>query len=677
MAGVINFVEQQRQVYLHDFLVYVCGVDISAHVKELKITYTDKGSPGSADIVLTNPFDQWLLSVANLSGQWRRTADRYTESPKWAIFDNKVKLSLQSVAGKVNPNASLHPQEAIQDTSAYGNLDPQSNPQNPAQDFLQRYAFGPGSCVFSRFDTVKIFIKNPMDPSEADRWMPAFTGTVENKPLSTNFVTGESTISLLCYDIRATLNYMRVGINPYNNSQNAPTGTLAADQRSKGVFIDQEAAGFFKDYYPGLDTGDASKSAQFDNIFSGKSFVDMVAMITCGQSGWIAATGGGSPTAVKTGAGIGFFQPGQVYRYANPGNKTAKGTNLVRTLDAWDNLCLFGSTKNWLSYQQCNNIGKNSFWLAAKNDSTLGVNAGKPGQTAFTPMNGQVHFLLPADGLNISDMIKTSVDGIKNIMGSPEWTTRLSLIANACDMVDYDFSVTGNGDIIFEFPMYDFFPENYGTNASIYIADKHAMSEMVSDEGGEVISAVEVQGDATTIVGQAVNTTFNQTNPALGLKDVPKAIAFSNILVSKYGVRIASKTFTGVKNAQLPTMAVLELQKRLADSNKMTVDLAYRPFLRPNRPLLHTTRNRIGRTTSITLSLIPLREATISAAVNCVRTPLYIGGKGKTVKTAYQHIFGGPGMTLSYNTILEQPGTIGGQNNSSITTNLETAKSGQ
>jgi hypothetical protein len=672
MAGVINFVEEQRQVYLHDFLVYVCGVDISAHVKEMKITYTDKSSPGSADITLTNPFDQWLLSKANLSGQWRSTADRYTESPKKHIFDNKVLLSRASIQQKVNPNVSLSQQvKAIQDPSAYGDYQPDVNPQNPQQDFLQRYAFGPGSCVFSRFDTVKIFIKNPVDPATADRWMPAFTGTVENKPVSTNYVTGESTVSLLCYDIRATLNYMRIGINPATNSSYSPTGALAGQQRSQNIFIDQDAAGFFKDYYPGLNSGDASKDPTFDQIFQGKSFVDMVAMITCGKSGWISSATDTTNT-ITTGQGIGFFTTGEVYRYANPKNTKATGKNLIRNLEAWDNLCLFGTRRNWWTYQQCNNVGINSFWLSSIKNK----------DTSFTPMNGKVHFLIPAEGLNISDMIKTSVAGLKNIMGSPEWSTRMSLISTACDMVDYDFSVTGNGDIIFEFPMYDFFPDNYGTNASIYSADKHIITDQISDEGGEVISAVEVQGDALTIAGQEINTQANAAPAGAAIPIVPKAIALSNILVAKYGVRIASKTFTGVAQGQLHYMATLELQKRLADANKMSIDLAYRPFLRPNRPLLHVTKGRIGRTTSVTLNLNSLRDATVSVAMNCVRTPLYIGGTGKNVQQTYQHIFGGPGMTLSYNTVLESPdptgrAKVGGQNNSGITTNVDTAVSGK
>ena len=677
MAGVINFVEEQRQVYLHDFLVYVCGVDISAHVKELRITYTDKSAPGSVDISLSNPFDQWILTEANFAGNWRRTNDRYTEEEKYQIFQNKKNLSIQSVAGKLDKVSAVK-QNSTYSNSVYGNYQAIQNNEAANQDFLQRYTFGPGSCVFSMMDTVKIFIKNPTDPVESDRWIPAFTGTVETKPFSTNFINGESQITLICYDIRAMLNHMRIGVNPYTNSS-WQRGGPSASQRQQQVFVDQVSAGIFSDYYPSLKTGGADKDPRFDNIFQGKSFVNMMGMITCGQEGWISEPGN-KLAPHKTGQGIGFFTPGKVYRYANPNFKNASGNNLITSLEEWDNLCLFGTynnqiknnTPNWLTFKDCDYIGKNSFWTS----SALGS-----GTDAFTPLNGQVHFLIPAQGLNISDMISTSVNGIQNIMGTPEWSSRLSLINNACEMVDYDFSVTGSGDIIFEFPMYDFSPDNYGNNKSVYIGDKHVISEQISDEGGEVISAVEVQGASSQLVQEAINTAMKSSNPALALQEVPKRVAFSNFMVAKCGVRIASKTFTGVPISQLHVMATLELQKRLADANKMSIDLSYRPFLRPNRPFFHAERKRLGKTTQVSLNITPLREATVSMSLHCVRTPL-LQGSGAEAQIVYQHVFGGEGMTLSYNTVFEAPDPLGkkqiaAQNKSGISNSVDTAKHSQ
>lgn len=648
MAGVINFVEQQRQVYIYDFIVYVAGVDISAYVKDLSITYTNKSSPGSADISLSNPFDQWILTNKNFTGSFRTSNDRYSESAKKQIVFNKINLSKQSVANKLQDTKG----EVIKEVQQFGI----KNTIAGSQDFLQRYTFGPGSCVFSRFDTVKIFIKCPIDPPEKDRWIPAFTGILENKPFTTNFINGDSTISLSAFDIRSTLQYMRMGVNPYSNSGFTTKGELYSKQRNQYVFIDEASAGFFEDYYPGLPQGNSEKSPRTDNIFAGKSFVDSISMITCGKTGWV---NGGKP--VTDGEGVGFFQPGKVYKYANPKNTNVKESGVVTDLADWDNLCIFGNTKKYLTERDCIKIGTRSWW---------GAQFDGAGQ-AYTPMHGYVHFLIPAEGLNISNLIRTSFEGANNIMGSPEWSTRLSLISNFCEMVDYEFTVSGSGDMIFEFPMYDFFPSNFGSNSSLYVLDKHAVSENIADEGGDVVSAVEVQTSSTTLGGSELDKAFTAAAPATAVAEEQRAIAFSNILVSKYGVRIANKTITGVQKASLPNFARLELQKRLAEANKMQVDFSFRPWLRPNRPLLHVERARIGKITSITLSMPPLQECKISATLGCVRTSL----KKADGTVEFQHVFAGEGMALSYNSIFENPNGV--SNNSGIATNADVPKKGK
>ena len=680
MAGVINFVERQRQVYIYDFLVYVAGVDISPWVKDLSITYSDRGSPGSVDISISNPFDQWVLTPANFNGIFRQSNDRYTEKAKKAILLNKINLSSQSVAGKLQAgktNTETIPANQVAspfDISGSYKTFGFKNTIASQQDFLQRYTFGPGSTVFSRFDTVKIFIKNPSDPITTDRWFPGFTGLVEQHPLTTNFVNGESTISLSAFDIRSTLQYMRISVNPYANDAytvgGAGGGSLQSQQRNQQVFIDQAAAGFFKDYYPGISGGDPTRSQRTDNIFQGKSFVDAVSLITCGKTGWVNGETPVQNTDPSSG-GVGFFQPGQVVKYANPDNQQVKESGVQTSLETWDNLCLFGTVRNadgsvakqgqFLSKTECAYQGARSWWSANLD------NAGP----AYTPMNGFVHFLIPAQGLNISDMIRTSFGGLSNIMGSPEWSTRLSMINSFCETVDYQFSVTGAGDLIFEFPMYDFFPSDFGGNASVYKVDKHAVSENISDEGGEVFSAVEVQSIPTDLAGGQVAQQFINAQAALAVAQQQKAVAINNFLVAKYGVRIANKSITGVAPSSLHLFAVLELQKRLAEANKLTLDFSFRPWIRPNRPVFHVERKRIGKTTSVRLQLTPLRECTISASLGCVRTPL-MKADGSV---QFQHVFGGPGMALSYNSIFETAGTVV-NNNSGFADNTAVPKNG-
>lgn len=644
--GVIRFVERQRTIYLHDFIVYIAGVDVSPYVKNLSIIYTDRNSPGSCDIVLTNPFDQWLLRLDNFHGTWRLAEGKYSEKPKYKIFQNKRALSAQTVQIKndpqrTDPNNATTPPPPFDPTTTAGT---QAGLQYLTdQDFMQRYTFGPGSCVFSRFDTVKVYIKNPSDPEASDRWIPAFTGTVEGHPFTTDFVNGKSNINLTCYDCRHILQGMRIAVNPVTNNNFTVLQSTANGQQA---VIDQWDAGFFKDIYP-----TNTRNVLYENVFAGQSFVDSVSLILTGKTNWV---NGSKAVDGFAGAAFGFFQPGQVYRYANPKNASGKaGTtgNFVTDLESWDNLCLFGMTGDFWTEQQCRSNGQNSFW----NSSLANSN------TSTTPLNGSVHWLIPAEGLNITNTITQSTAGLTNVTGNLDWSDRYSLLSNFLKKVDYECTVSGAGDIILEFPMYDFYPKNFGSNSTIYTVDKHIKDESVSDESGDIVTGLEVTTTSVDIaVSAADQTTGNPQHSQLGIG--PRCVVVSPIMASRYGVRVQAMTLTGIAKSALQAFAVYEFQKLLADSNKLSFALSYRPYLRPNRPILHATRNRLGHSTTVTLNLqAPNEVCTTSIAMNCVRTPIYRDGD-----ISYMHVTGGAAMALSYNSVFENPGGTIANNNSGI-----------
>jgi hypothetical protein len=654
MAGIINFVEQQRQVLLYDYLIYVAGVEISAYVKDLTISYQDRNGQGSVDITLTNPFDQWIITVENLEGVWRNTNDRYTETPKKNIWLNKRQYTVQFSLNNNITVASKFTGEARATTIPFSPEFAASELEaRTKQDWLERYSFGPGSCIFTKFDTIKVFIKNPYDPAGADRWFPAFTGTVENHPFSTNFVDGDSSVHIMGYDIKSTLQGMRIDVNPY---QSKLWETLTPEQRRQNIVFDSNEAGFFKDLFP-------QQKASTSNVFANKTFVDTVSLITTGATNWVNGNNpvynGTPPKFEKKGDvnfmttpgsfGIGLFQPGKVVRYAAEGNQSAlnsAGQPFVTDLGDWDDICLFGydpgmkSSNGFWSESKCNEVGRGSFWNGD-----------------HSPLRGYVHFLIPADGLNITNAISNTTQGSSNIVVSPEWTNRHALLSQVCSQLDYEWTISGNGDMIFEFPMYDFYPENFGNNKSLYEVDKHAESEDISDEGGEMISGLEADGVSANFAQQGAQQAVKNIGQAIGAEGAMRQVFVSNTIAAKVGVKVASKTFYGV--SELPALynlAVLEFQKRLADANKLSLNFTYRPFIRPNRPLHHITRERMGKINNVRLNIPSLRAGTISVGLHCVRTPLWMfeSPSGKN-KVFYQQIFGGPRMSLSYNSVFEVP----------------------
>lgn len=645
----INYHEQQRQVQIYDYLVYVCGVEVSNYTRSIDVICTDRSAPGSATITFANPFDQWVVTQQNLKGGWRLSKDKYSEGPKSLIYYKKKALAQNLQIKRQQPNQSSNFGGSINAQAA--NLQDELNNSQPnktqSEDFLQRYAFGPGSCIFSKLDTVKIFVRNPYDdPDTTDKWIPFFTGTVDSKPLITNFITGESTVTINCFDIRSAMQGMRISVNPYKNDvlangSTANQGGIVASGNNV-VSFSSNSVGFFKDYYP---TVNSTSNPGLSNIFAGKTFVDAVSMVITGQIGWVNQGGQGQ----REGDGVGSFKPGKVYRYTNPKQSKQAEKNIpVNDLSNWDKLCLFGAKQDFWTFAECRAAGENSFY-----DGTA------------HPFTGSLHWLLPSEKLMTSSMIESTFEGVKDIMGSPDWTDRYSLLTQMSSQVDYQFTVTGTGDIIFEFPMYDFKPENFSQHPGVYTTEMHVKSENISDEGGDVVSGLECVSISSQLANRQVQQSLNQTAAQLNVPDW-RVIVFSNVLASKYGARVQSVSFNGVVSEEaMKKLAVIEFQKRLAEANKLSLDMVFRPYLRPNRPFLYAERNRIrlGKTTTISYHMAAFQEPTMSLGLGCVRLPLFNKNTGQTT---FQHITGAEAMALSYNEILEEPDRFDGNGDRAI-----------
>ncbi|RLD75916.1 MAG: hypothetical protein DRJ15_16265, partial [Bacteroidetes bacterium] len=106
-----------------------------------------------------------------------------------------------------------------------------------------------------------------------------------------------------------------------------------------------------------------------------------------------------------------------------------------------------------------------------------------------------VHMILPARNAPTSDLLfEIGVLSQSNVQQNLNWATRLSILNDAVDAVDYRFWVSGSGDLIFEFAQYDFDPRDYGEYEGVLTLDHHLISESFDEEGGEVVTAVVANG---------------------------------------------------------------------------------------------------------------------------------------------------------------------------------------
>jgi hypothetical protein len=103
----------------------------------------------------------------------------------------------------------------------------------------------------------------------------------------------------------------------------------------------------------------------------------------------------------------------------------------------------------------------------------------------------------------------------------------------------------------------------------------------------------------------------------------------------------------------LARIAIIEFQKKLAETNKMDMQFDYRPFILPNRPIEHMERKRMGLTTAVQNNLVVFQEGKTSITTRYVRRQIF----RKDGIPAYTFIFSGTSMPITYRKIYE-PGTI-------------------
>lgn len=197
-----------------------------------------------------------------------------------------------------------------------------------------------------------------------------------------------------------------------------------------------------------------------------------------------------------------------------------------------------------------------------------------------------VHMILPARRAPTSDLIfEISIIGASNVQANLNWTTRLALLNDACDNVDYRFWVSGTGDLIFEFAQYDFDPRDYGRYEAVLTLDHHLLHETFDEEAGEIVTAVVANGSYTGI---------GNVDEGDLRRFVPRSVGvWSPNLASRHGLNVRVKQYPQIRvTSRLKKLAMLEFQKLLAAADSYSIGLAFRPWLLLNKPIFNRYRER-------------------------------------------------------------------------------------
>jgi len=640
MTTPFVFREDKNQVFYHDLKIFIYGTDVTPWVTgQVALHKSDRDATNTLSFSLANQYRAFEITRENLgevqgvTSKFRLTdpysiQGQYSELAKAKIFTLKLQpgVNSQMAVKTKGPVISINQPGRIHKIT-------DNNWETSVDDITTRYPMSVGSLVFHKYDPIRFFVKNPLSSSD-DEWTCEFTGYLDSKPYMQNYTTGESVINITAQDIRVMLSLMRVQSNPTAQVSNE---NMLHFRKGNGPASNSADAGFFNDFIIYKDV---------DHILGGKKWMDSVKMLLFGVPG---------PTNGSFRGGVGKLKEGITLKY-NP-----SGSDTFTVLEKWNNIITFGtlplmvkddvqplipqgsleaSTAAFTQFPQsaaAGNMTQGTFLTKAQMYA-LGIST-VPNQ-AGSPDAAKVHFLIPADGTPNQNMIEYNV--IERVDIRIEFVTRLELLNQLCKSLDYQMYVNGMGDLIFEFPMYDFFPTDYTGYESIYAFNGHILSDNINDEGGSAISALEVTSRTLFKPTQVPTQTPGQT-PVQTESELRKTI-FSNVLASRIGAVVETYDVPGVSDPKkLAQLGYLEFNKRLANYNVFDMTVAYRPYIGVNRPIYHQIKERFGITKSVTYTWRIREEASTEMSLQYTRKR---EGDGK-----FRYITGGERQPISYRSI--------------------------
>jgi hypothetical protein len=700
MTDRIRFLEAKYTHFYHDLRVFICGVEVSSDLRgSLAVSISDGTAPNTATITLDNALDKYVFTEENAQGLYGDDLyERYGERAKAQIVlrklsrDGKItkrdreatiqeqmedalaaiekannpesmtvtairgvvdevvnKLSddffnetstdetrttiMSSVISKfaslntstireqmdtsITQRANTFSGIAKTDVAAYTppkRHEAYNNP--PHSETLQAlYSFDVGDLVINKNDPVVVYAHNPL--TENDEWYPAFTGFVKIATETTDETTGESSVTLQCECIRALMKKIRISLN------------AALAQYEPDIVMNDPDLGYFRDV---IDVNDTP----FSTILVGKSLEDAVCLLVTGKSSVKAATDKQEepsqqekqdPNPERAAKGqIGRFSMGEVIPYPVSQNKPDKsnvadwipktgGTDAdAAALSRWHSLSVFGATKDFITDAEVTRRGSNSY---------LGGD--------FDPWSRKLHMILPAQGTNVATLANYAIDQNRNQF---QFTDRWTIIREVAQLLDYQFYTSPNGDLLLEFPMYDFSPQDFGPSwAPIFTYFNHLISSSVTPESDDIPAGLILDGSLTNIDSARGPVTMTR-----------RVMAYSKNVAAKYGtvgiLREEARFLTDLK--QLDAYAAVMYQRMLANASGMVFSAAHRPFLMPNRPILHERRNRLGLSYSVDNTWEIEKTVTTEIAVRAIRKRVRDGNN-----YVYRFITGGTNLAIS------------------------------
>lgn len=261
-------------------------------------------------------------------------------------------------------------------------------------------------------------------------------------------------------------------------------------------------------------------------------------------------------------------------------------------LDGFNRTALFGVLGRPMTFAEVTEVGRGTV-SALKAD--------------FSPYNVFYHLLRPARGTGAATIVQQHLGNVGTNSTSLNYKTRKALLDDICSTLDYQFYVSGYGDLVFEIPHYNAMPADFGSDFSgAYTVEKTWKNSSIAEESQEIPTAWVLEGLEPHLQIDQVTKGKAPTNK---LRHI---VIMAPILARRLGVRVENINLripgVGAPGAagqtqaldQLQVYGLFHIQRQLGRSHILNMAIQFRPYILPNRPIHFIPRQRIGLPQSVT-----------------------------------------------------------------------------
>lgn len=638
------------------YRIFIFGIEVTEDVLSNVINWHDGRAPNTAEFVLANKFDKYTITEQDLRLLYGDLAQRQilpdaaqTFAPASSIqyqTPEQITTSLNDgeVADAFGPNSAkgrtLFTKITIREPITQPDLSQQiaqftQNTTSQAQATTipafsgdaPRYPLTLGRPIFHSNDPVRIFWRDFDNPQI---WYHGFAGFMSSYEVSVKS-NGESTITIRCEDVLRIFRYSRVSFNPGLD--------IAGVQTSNDTVVQSP----YKDGFGGLMMQEVLTTLIFGAAASGVTgtLTELIGEDVTSAAGAILPGYrrigylGETNSSISTdGIGSFNFKNSRIYLFGpsdlptgaqNQGQHDPAPGDVIGGLPVEavpdlahyqaqiDHRVYADDLYSLLSPDANASIFLDLVASITPTGTTPGEQGSYPNVSDVITVLGQHPEMFPVDfgrlvmliprtlGNNVStalvwqDLIDSYATHTNN------WQSRLALIYNMCERIEFSFYATPKGDLVVEMPLYDFDPEDFGTTefdfTPIFVSrDPRALQKRGPYAPRYMFTRRDILEWAEGFDDEKVRTRFRVAylNEA-GLQvtatqeDViePPVYATATGLIPLFGVREEKVDPYGhiASAAAAVTYANLKMNQANADAESARIETVPRLGIGPNRPL--------------------------------------------------------------------------------------------